>query len=89
MLSSSAASANSSSTADNTGQNSNYGLTPPIKPQVQVTPEQMVKLRRDLDIVQGNMAVFAEMLSEVKPGQDIPPADLELLEVRAIILLRA
>ncbi|CAL8142672.1 unnamed protein product [Orchesella dallaii] len=56
---------------------------PPPPPQVQmvkVTPEQLAKIRRDLDIVQGNMAVFAEMLSEVKPGQDIPPGDMELLE---------
>jgi len=49
--------------------------------QAIVSPEQSVKIRRDLDIVQGNMAVFAEMLSEMKPGQE-NPADLELMEVK-------
>ncbi|ODN02188.1 TOM1-like protein 2 [Orchesella cincta] len=69
----------SSSTAETHGQ-SNNDVTAIKPPQVKVTPEQLVKIRRDLDIVQGNMAVFAEMLSEVKPGQEIPSGDMELLE---------
>jgi len=80
MLSSPSTSTASSSTAETHGQTNNNDVTTIKSPQVKVTPEQLVKIRRDLDIVQGNMAVFAEMLSEVKPGQDIPPGDMELLE---------
>lgn len=81
MLSTPVPTSSSSSTASAEGQGQAGNNSAIPKPQVKVTPEQTAKLRRDLDIVQGNMAVFAEMLSEVKPGQDIPPADFELLEV--------
>lgn len=77
----SSSSGNQGQTTANSADNTSGSTTVVPKLQVKVTPEQMAKLRRDLDIVQGNMAVFAEMLSELKPGQDIPPADVELLEV--------
>jgi hypothetical protein len=50
--------------------------------QVKVSGDQVAKVRRDLDMVQGNMAVFAEMLSEMKPGNE-NPQDLELIQVRS------
>ena len=45
-----------------------------------VTPDQLTKIKRDLDVVQSNMAVFSEILSEMKPGSE-NPSDVELLEV--------
>ncbi|CAG7835075.1 unnamed protein product [Allacma fusca] len=47
--------------------------------QTKVTPDQVSKIRRDLDVVQSNMAVFSEMLSEMKPGNE-NVNDVELLE---------
>ena len=52
--------------------------------QVKVSVDQLAKVRRDLDMVQGNMAVFAEMLSEMKPGHE-NPEDLELIQVINIL----
>lgn len=46
-----------------------------------MTAEQRAKLQSELDVVQGNMAVLGEMLSEVTPGKE-QPGDLELLQVR-------
>lgn len=48
--------------------------------QIKIGSDQAAKVRKDLDVVQGNMAVFAEILGEMKPGQE-NPQDLELLEV--------
>jgi len=48
----------------------------PINP----TPEQMAKLRSELDIVEGNVKVLNEMLSELQPGQENPD-DYTLLVV--------
>lgn len=45
-----------------------------------MTAEQRAKLQSELDVVQGNMAVLGEMLSEVVPGKE-QPGDLELLQV--------
>lgn len=45
---------------------------------IEPTKEQLVKLRRDLDIVQGNTKVFGEMLDDLIPGQS-DLSDLELL----------
>lgn len=45
-----------------------------------MTAEQRAKLQSELDVVQGNMAVLGEMLSEVVPGKE-NPGDLELLQV--------
>ncbi|CAG7834032.1 unnamed protein product, partial [Allacma fusca] len=44
-----------------------------------VTPDQVAKIRKDLDVVQSNMSVFSEMLSEMNPEND-SPSDDELLE---------
>lgn len=49
----------------------------PINP----TPEQLAKLRSELDIVQGNVQVMSEMLTELTPGQE-EAGDLELLQVK-------
>ena len=35
-------------------------------------PEQVAKVRGDLGVTQQNMAVFSEMLSELKPGLEHP-----------------
>ncbi|CAA9995235.1 unnamed protein product [Nesidiocoris tenuis] len=42
-----------------------------------LTPEQLTKLRSDLDILQTNMAVFGEMLNEMTPGNE-HPSDIQL-----------
>uniref|UniRef100_A0A1W7R9F1 TOM1-like protein 2 n=1 Tax=Hadrurus spadix TaxID=141984 RepID=A0A1W7R9F1_9SCOR len=63
---------------------------PPVQQQVQQSPEpvssplnllpdQLAKLRSELDVVQGNMRVFGEMLNELTPGQE-HPSDIELLQ---------
>lgn len=45
-----------------------------------LTPDQRAKLRSELDVVQSNMVVFGEMLSEMKPGTE-QLDELELLQV--------
>ena len=45
-----------------------------------VTPEQMSKLRNELNIVEQNGKVFNEMLSELNPGKE-DPDDYQLLVV--------
>ncbi|NXT26340.1 TOM1 protein, partial [Syrrhaptes paradoxus] len=47
----------------------------PITP----TPEQIAKLRSELEVVNGNMKVMSEMLTELVPSQ-AEPSDLELLQ---------
>ncbi|XP_005374718.1 PREDICTED: target of Myb protein 1 isoform X1 [Chinchilla lanigera] len=47
----------------------------PITP----TPEQIGKLRSELELVSGNVRVMSEMLTELAPTQ-VEPADLELLQ---------
>ncbi|XP_018901199.1 target of Myb1 membrane trafficking protein isoform X2 [Bemisia tabaci] len=44
-----------------------------------LTPEQMVKLQSELDLVNGNMTVLNEMLTELTPGKE-HPSDIQLLE---------
>ena len=51
----------------------------PVGPVVP-TPEQMGKIRSELDIVHGNIAVMSEMLTEMTPGQE-EAGDLQLLQV--------
>ncbi len=51
---------------------------PPVAAQVGLTPEQLAKLRRDLEVVLGNVKVMSEMLTEMVPGQE-EPGDLQLL----------
>ncbi|XP_073247471.1 TOM1-like protein 2 [Porites lutea] len=43
------------------------------------TPEQLGKIRSELDIVHGNISVMSEMLTEMTPGQE-EPGDLQLLQ---------
>lgn len=43
-----------------------------------ISREQTLKLQSELEIVNLNMTVYAEMLSELKPGQE-DPADYKLL----------
>lgn len=42
---------------------------------------QIGKLRSELEVVNGNVKVMSEMLTELVPGQT-DPSDLELLQVR-------
>ncbi|PSN34684.1 hypothetical protein C0J52_24337 [Blattella germanica] len=44
-----------------------------------LTSDQLGKLQSELDVVQGNMVVLSEMLSELTPGKE-HPSDLELLQ---------
>ena len=41
-------------------------------PFADMQPEQVAKVRGDLGVTQQNMAVFSEMLSELKPGLEHP-----------------
>ncbi|XP_068938137.1 target of Myb1 membrane trafficking protein isoform X5 [Petaurus breviceps papuanus] len=43
------------------------------------SPEQIAKLRNELEVVNGNVRVMSEMLTELVPGQ-ADPSDLELLQ---------
>lgn len=44
----------------------------PATGPLHLTPEQGAKLRSELEIVSNNMAILAEMLSVLKPGQESP-----------------
>ncbi|XP_077414106.1 TOM1-like protein 2 isoform X2 [Vanacampus margaritifer] len=46
---------------------------------ITATPEQVARLRSELDIVRGNIKVLSEMLTEMVPGQE-DKSDLELLQ---------
>jgi hypothetical protein len=46
-----------------------------------MTPEQIAKLRSELDVVQTNAQVFGEMLITLQPGEE-HPQDFEFLTVR-------
>ncbi|VDK87863.1 unnamed protein product [Litomosoides sigmodontis] len=52
---------------------------------VQPTPEQMEKLRGELDVVNGNLKVMRELLSEMVPGEEAPD-DLQLLDELHIVI---
>ena len=52
---------------------------------VNLSAEQLAKLRSELDVVEQNCKVFSEMLTEMSPGQE-DRSDLELLQVRQISL---
>lgn len=49
-------------------------------PTGSLSPEQRAKLQSELDVVQSNMSVLGEMLSELTPGQE-QQDELELLQV--------
>ncbi|XP_063234919.1 TOM1-like protein 2 isoform X2 [Bacillus rossius redtenbacheri] len=51
----------------------------PVPGPTGLTADQLGKLQSELDVVQGNMAVLGEMLSELTPGRE-HPSDLELLQ---------
>ncbi|XP_059203922.1 TOM1-like protein 2 isoform X2 [Centropristis striata] len=46
---------------------------------ITATPEQIARLRSELDVVRGNTKVMSEMLTEMVPGQE-EASDLELLQ---------
>uniref|UniRef100_A0A1B6F9U9 VHS domain-containing protein n=1 Tax=Cuerna arida TaxID=1464854 RepID=A0A1B6F9U9_9HEMI len=48
-------------------------------PPPRLTTDQLAKLHGELDVVQGNMAVMSEMLSELTPGKE-HPSDVQLLK---------
>ncbi|KHN70884.1 Target of Myb protein 1 [Toxocara canis] len=54
-----------------------YRFVDPSHP-VQPTPEQLEKLRKELDVVNNNLKVLREMLSELAPGKE-NPEDMQLL----------
>ncbi|XP_030646692.1 TOM1-like protein 2 isoform X3 [Chanos chanos] len=76
---SNAASQNASKPVTATAQS----FTPPQAPVMQgpitANPEQIARLRSELDIVRGNSKVMSEMLTEMVPGQE-DASDLELLQ---------
>ena len=44
------------------------------------TQDMLAKLKSELDVVQGNVRVMSEMLTELTPS-DVDSSDLELLQV--------
>lgn len=54
----------------------------PVGPVVP-TPEQLGKIRSELDVVHGNIAVMSEMLTEMTPGSE-EAGDLQLLQVNTV-----
>ncbi|KAG7243577.1 hypothetical protein INR49_011134 [Caranx melampygus] len=52
---------------------------PNMPSPITATPEQIARLRSELDIVRGNIKVMSEMLTEMVPGQE-DASDLELLQ---------
>lgn len=67
-------------------------VTQPTTPAAQMAPpvltsDQLGKLQSELDVVQGNMAVLSEMLTELTPGKE-HPSDLELLQVKCACLVK-
>jgi len=45
--------------------------------QIMLNKEQQTKLKRELEVVEGNMSVLSEMLDELVPGQE-QPKDMQL-----------
>uniref|UniRef100_UPI0037E7565E TOM1-like protein 2 isoform X2 n=1 Tax=Semicossyphus pulcher TaxID=241346 RepID=UPI0037E7565E len=52
---------------------------PQVPGPITATPEQIARLRSELDVVRGNTKVMSEMLTEMVPGQE-DASDLELLQ---------
>uniref|UniRef100_A0A3B4CLV9 Target of myb1 like 2 membrane trafficking protein n=1 Tax=Pygocentrus nattereri TaxID=42514 RepID=A0A3B4CLV9_PYGNA len=57
----------------------NTAQIPSITGPISVNPEQIARLRSELDVVRGNCKVMSEMLTEMVPGQE-EASDLELLQ---------
>ncbi|TDG52766.1 hypothetical protein AWZ03_000999 [Drosophila navojoa] len=55
----------------------------PATGPLHLTPEQGAKLRSELEIVSNNMSILAEMLSVLKPGQELPDDYALLSELTA------
>ena len=53
-----------------------------------VPPDMLAKLRSELDVVQGNVRVMSEMLTELSPS-DVDSSDLELLQVSKLHICAA
>lgn len=51
---------------------------PDVIPSLSLNKEQKTKLKRELQVVEGNMSVLKEMLDELNPGHE-SPKDLQLL----------
>ena len=64
-------------------QNTFFPFEMPLFADMQ--PEQVAKVRGDLGVTQQNMAVFSEMLSELKPGLEHPEVCNELSNLQARI----
>ncbi|XP_062388237.1 TOM1-like protein 2 isoform X2 [Sardina pilchardus] len=54
-------------------------IPPPVQGPINANPEQIARLRSELDIVRGNSKVMSEMLTEMVPGHE-EASDLELLQ---------
>ncbi|XP_022529059.1 TOM1-like protein 2 isoform X1 [Astyanax mexicanus] len=52
---------------------------PSVTGPIAANPEQIARLRSELDVVRGNCKVMSEMLTEMVPGQE-ETSDLELLQ---------
>ncbi|MCP9266021.1 Target of Myb protein 1 [Dirofilaria immitis] len=66
-------------------QNSeSYNFVGPSQ-SVQPTPEQLEKLRKELDVVNCNLKVMRELLSEMIPGKEVPD-DLQLLDELYVVV---
>ncbi|XP_055040299.2 TOM1-like protein 2 isoform X1 [Misgurnus anguillicaudatus] len=59
--------------------NFNPTQIPTVSGPITANPEQIARLRSELDIVRGNIKVMSEMLTEMVPGQE-EASDLELLQ---------
>ncbi|KAA0705311.1 TOM1-like protein 2 [Triplophysa tibetana] len=59
--------------------NFNPTQIPTVSGPITANPEQIARLRSELDIVRGNVKVMSEMLTEMVPGQE-EASDLELLQ---------
>ena len=62
-------------------------FSPPFEmpPFADMQPEQVAKVRGDLGVTQQNMAVFSEMLSELKPGLEHPEVSEYAPKLSAIV----
>ncbi|XP_073699045.1 TOM1-like protein 2 isoform X2 [Garra rufa] len=57
----------------------NPAQIPTVSGPITANPEQIARLRSELDVVRGNVKVMSEMLTEMVPGQE-DASDLELLQ---------